>query len=101
MSAAKREVIPPVYKAWFIVSLAVLLISLVMFTGAIVAWFVYFMQKFTPLWVTVLGVFGVLGFGAGLGGLILVMILCGRRTGGEDGGVREPAKTEPPKTEEI
>jgi hypothetical protein len=75
MSAVKSTAIPAGYKRWVIASVVVLLGSLALFTGAVVAWFVYFMQPSTPLWVTVLAVVSVLGIGVGFGGLFLIMIL--------------------------
>jgi hypothetical protein len=94
MSGVKSKAIPDGYKRWIIASVGVLLVSLAMFTGAIVAWFVYFMQKFTPLWVTVLGVFAVLGIGVGFGGLILVLILCAWRARGDGEDLKESPKKE-------
>jgi hypothetical protein len=75
MIEVKSTAIPEGYKWWVIASVVVLLGSLVLFTGAVVAWFVYFMQTSTPLWVTVLAVVSVLGIAVGFGGLFLVMIM--------------------------
>lgn len=75
MSAVKSKAIADGYKGWVVASIVVLLGSLTLFTGAVVAWFVYFMQTSTPLWVTVLAVVSVLGIGLGFGGLFLVMIM--------------------------
>jgi uncharacterized membrane-anchored protein len=74
MSAVQGKAIPDGYKWWIVASVAVLVVSLGMFASTVVAGFVYFTEKATPIWVTVLGVVSVLGMGAGAGGLFLILI---------------------------
>ena len=80
MSAVLSKAIPDRAKKWLIVSLAVLLFSLVLVLGDIVAAFVYFADKTDPLWVTLLGVAGVLGVAVGFGGFFLLMAIAGWRS---------------------
>jgi hypothetical protein len=78
-SAPKGKVtskaMPDGLKGLLITSLVVLLGSLVLFVGNVVAGFVYFTEKTQPLWVTVLGVVELLGMAVGFGGLGLVFLL--------------------------
>ncbi|MGF7181699.1 hypothetical protein [Tunturiibacter psychrotolerans] len=80
MSAVLSKAIPDRAKKWLIASLAVLLFSLVLVLGDIVAAFVYFADKTDPLWVTLLGVAGVLGVAVGFGGFFLLMAIAGWRS---------------------
>ena len=80
MSAVLSKAIPDRAKKWLIASLAVLLFSLVLVLGDIVAAFVYFADKTDPLWVTLLGVAGVLGVAVGFGGFFLLMEIAGWRS---------------------
>jgi hypothetical protein len=78
-SAPKGKVtskaMPDGSKGLLITSLVVLLGSLTLFLGNVVAGFVYFTAKTTPLWVTVLGVVALLGMAVGFGGVCLVFLL--------------------------
>ena len=74
MSAAKSKAMPEGCKWWLVASIAVLMVSLAMFVGTVVAGFIYFTEKATPIWVTLLVVFSVLGMGVGFGGLFLILI---------------------------
>ncbi len=69
------KAMPDGLKGWLVTSLAVLLGSLVLFVGNVVAGFIYFTEKAPPLWVTVLGVIALLGMAAGFGGVCLVFLL--------------------------
>jgi hypothetical protein len=69
------EAMPDGLKGLLITSLVVLLGSLTLFVGNVVAGFVYFTAKTPPLWVTVLGVVALLGMAAGFGGVCLVFLL--------------------------
>jgi hypothetical protein len=80
VSAVLSKAIPDRAKKWLIASLAVLLFSLVLVLGDIVAAFVYFADKTDPLWVTLLGVAGVLGVAVGFGGFFLLMAIAGWRS---------------------
>ena len=80
MSAVLSKAIPDRAKKWLIASLAVLLFSLVLVLGDIVAAFVYFADKTDPLWVTLLGVAGVLGVAVGFAGFFLLMAIAGWRS---------------------
>ena len=73
----KSKSLPDGMKGWLIASIGVLLASLVLVLGAIVAAFVYFSDKTTPLWVTLLGVAGALGVGLGFAGLLGLMAFAG------------------------
>lgn len=75
----KSKALPDGFKGWILASIGVLLVSLVLVLGAIVAAFVYFSDKTTPLWVTLLGVAGVLGAGLGFAGLFGLMAVAGWR----------------------
>ena len=79
-----REVsraMPDSLRWWLIASVAVLLGSLALFVGNVVAGFAYFTAQSSPLWITVVGVVALLGVGLGFGGLFLVLIFAGVRGG--------------------
>ena len=80
MSAALSKAIPDSAKKWLIASLGVLLFSLVLVLGDIVAAFVYFADKSDPLWVTLLGIAGALGVAVGFAGFFLLMAIAGWRS---------------------
>jgi hypothetical protein len=80
VSAVLSKAIPDRAKKWLMASLAVLLFSLVLVLGDIVAAFVYFADKTDPLWVTLLGVAGVLGVAVGFAGFFLLMAIAGWRS---------------------
>ncbi len=80
MSVAKDKPLPDGFKAWIVVSVGLLLLSLVLVLGDIIAAFVYFSDKTSPLWVTLLGVAGALGVGLGFAGLFLLMAIAGWRS---------------------
>ena len=69
--------VPSAYKPWIILSLVVLVGSLVLLAVDVTAGFVYFGEVRNPLWVTVLGVFAVLGILAGFAGFFLLMLFAG------------------------
>jgi hypothetical protein len=73
-------------RGWLIASVVVLLGSLALFVGNVVAGFAYFTEKTTPLWVTVVGVVAVLGIAVGFGGLLLVMVLAAVKSRKDDKG---------------
>ena len=75
----KSKALPDGFKAWIVASICVLLASLVLLLGAIVAAFVYFSDKTSPLWVTLLGVAGALGVGLGFAVLVGLMAVAGWR----------------------
>jgi hypothetical protein len=77
MSVAKSKALPDQFKGWIVASVSLLLFSLVLVLGDIVAAFVYFSDKTNPLWVTLLGVAGALGVGLGFAGLFLLMAIAG------------------------
>jgi hypothetical protein len=79
MGVVKSKALPDRFKGWVVASLGVLLASLVLVLGAIVASFVYFSDKTSPLWVTLLGVAGALGVGLGFAGLVGLMAVAGWR----------------------
>jgi hypothetical protein len=74
------KAIPDSAKKWLVASLGVLLFSLVLVLGDIVAAFVYFADKSDPLWVTLLGVAGALGVAVGFAGFFLLMAMAGWRS---------------------
>jgi uncharacterized sodium:solute symporter family permease YidK len=80
MSVAKSKALPEGFKGWIVASVSLLLLSLVLVLGDIVAAFVYFSDKTSPLWVTLLGVAGALGVGLGFAGLFLLMAFAGWRS---------------------
>jgi hypothetical protein len=68
------------FKWGLVASVSVLLTSLVLFVGDIVAGFVYFSREATPLWVTVLGAVAALGIAVGFAGFFLLMAIAGWRS---------------------
>jgi hypothetical protein len=70
-------VVPKGYRNLLIASVVVMLGSLLIFAGTVVAGFAYFTSGGSPLWLTVIGVAGILGIGLGFAGLFLVLILAG------------------------
>jgi hypothetical protein len=77
MSAVMSKAIPDGAKKWLVAFLGVLLFSLLLVLGDIVAAFVYFSDKSNPLWVTLLGVAGAFGVAVGFGGFFLLMAIAG------------------------
>jgi hypothetical protein len=75
MSALASKAMPDGFKWWLVASVSVLLFSLLLFVGNVVAGFVYFMSKTAPVWVTALGLVALLGMCVGFGGLFLLLIL--------------------------
>ncbi|WP_158945916.1 hypothetical protein [Granulicella sp. S190] len=80
MSAVLSKAIPDGAKKWLVASLAVLLLSLALVLGDVVAAFVYFADKSDPLWVTLLGVAGAFGVAMGFGGFFVLMAFAGWRS---------------------
>jgi membrane protein YdbS with pleckstrin-like domain len=80
MSALASKAVPDGFKGVLVVSVSVLLVSLMLLVGDIAAAFVYFSQKATPLWVTVVGAIAVLGVAAGFAGLFVLMAIAGWRS---------------------
>jgi hypothetical protein len=80
VSPVLSKAIPDSAKKWLVASLGVLLFSLVLVLGDIVAAFVYFADKSDPLWVTLLGVAGALGVAVGFAGFFLLMTIAGWRS---------------------
>jgi hypothetical protein len=74
------KAIPDSAKKWFVASLGVLLLSLVLVLVDVVAAFVYFADKTDPLWVTLVGVAGAFGVAMGFGGFFLLMVFAGWRS---------------------
>lgn len=84
MSAGSTKVMPTGFKWWMIGCTCVLVFSLVLLVGNVVAAFAYFSAKTSPLWVTVLGVVAVLGVAAGFGGLFLLLVMVAVRAWREE-----------------
>lgn len=80
MTVAKSKALPDQFKGWIVASVSLLLLSLALVLGDIVAAFVYFSEKTSPLWVTVLGVAGAFGVGLGFAGLFVLMAIAGWRS---------------------
>jgi hypothetical protein len=80
MSVAKSKALPDQFKGWIVASVSLLLVSLVLVLGDIVAAFVYFSEETSPLWVTLLGVAGAFGVALGFAGLFLLMAFAGWRS---------------------
>jgi len=74
---AKSKAIPDGAKKWLVAFLGVLLFSLLLVLGDIVAAFVYFADKTDPLWVTLLGVVGGFGVAVSFVGFFLLMGVAG------------------------
>lgn len=79
MSGLEDTAVPARYKRWLILSTVVLLLSLVLLLCNIVATFVYFSARSTPVWVTALSVTSIFGMVAGFGGLFLLLGIAGGR----------------------
>jgi hypothetical protein len=80
MSVAKSKALPDGFKGWIVASVSLLLVSLMLVLGDIVAAFVYFSEKTSPWWVALLGVAGALGVGLGFAGLFVLMAVAGWRS---------------------
>jgi predicted anti-sigma-YlaC factor YlaD len=80
MSVAESKALPDQFKRWIVASVSLLLLSLALVLGDIVAAFVYFSEKTSPLWVTLLGVAGAFGVALGFAGLFLLMAIAGWRS---------------------
>ena len=80
MSVAKGKSLPDGFKGWIIASVAVMLLSLVLVLGDIIAAFAYFSEQTNPLWVTLLGVAGALGVALGFAGLFVLLAFAGWRS---------------------
>ncbi len=80
MSAVLSKAIPDSAKKWIVASLGVLLLSMVLVLGDVVAAFVYFADKSDPLWVTLLGIAGAVGVAIGFGGFFALMAFAGWRS---------------------
>jgi hypothetical protein len=80
MSTAQVKAIPDGSKKWIVACLGVLLFSLALVLGDIVAAFVYFADIADPLWVTLLGFVGAFGVALGFGGFFLLMAFSGWRS---------------------
>jgi hypothetical protein len=74
------KAIPDGAKKWLVACLGVLLFSLALVLGDIVAAFVYFADKSNPLWVTLLGIAGAFGVALGFGGFFALMAFAGWRS---------------------
>ena len=91
------ESLPKGYKPFIIASLTILVLSLVLLAGAVVAAFVFFGGEGTPLWVVVMGGFAVFGIALGFAGFLGMMLVAGWRSFKESRRARlgAPAETEP------
>ncbi|MEO6805794.1 MAG: hypothetical protein ABI286_02275, partial [Edaphobacter sp.] len=72
--------LPDGFKGWIVASVGLLLVSLLLVLGDVVAVFAYFSDKTSPLWVTLLGVAGVVGVGLGFAGFFVLMAIAGWRS---------------------
>jgi hypothetical protein len=80
MSVAKSKALPDGFKGWIVASVSLLLVSLVLVLGDIVAAFVYFSDETSPWWVALLGAAGAFGVVLGFAGLFLLMAIAGWRS---------------------
>ncbi len=73
--AGGESPIPPAYRPWLVLSLAILVGSL--FALAIVASlaFIYYANVLTPLWLVVLGAVSAAGVVVGFGGFFLLLVV--------------------------
>ena len=74
------ESLPKAYKPFIVASLAILVLSLVLLAGAVVAAFYFFGGEGTPLWVVVMGGFAVFGIALGFAGFLGMMLVAGWRS---------------------
>jgi membrane protein YdbS with pleckstrin-like domain len=72
-----NKVMPDGIRAWLVASTVVLVVSLVLLTGNIVAGFCFFADMKVPLWVSGLGAVAVLGVVIGFGGVFLLLVVGG------------------------
>jgi hypothetical protein len=80
MNMPRSKALPDGFKGWIVASVSLLLVSLLLVLGDIVAVFAYFSDKTSPLWVTLLGGAGVVGVGLGFGGFFVLMAVAGWRS---------------------
>ena len=80
MSKATSRALPDGFRGWLVASLSLLLLSLLLLLGDIVAGFVYFSDETRPLWATVLGAAGALGVAVGFAGFFVLMSVAGWRS---------------------
>jgi hypothetical protein len=80
MNMPGSKALPDGFKGWIVASVSLLLVSLLLVLGDIVAVFAYFSDKTNPLWVTLLGGAGVVGVGLGFGGFFVLMAVAGWRS---------------------
>jgi len=80
MNRARSKALPDGFKGWIVACVSLLLVSLLLVLGDIVAAFAYFSQTANPLWVTLLGVAGALGVGLGFLGFFALMLVAGWRS---------------------
>ena len=75
-----QESLPKAYKPWIVASLSILVLSLVLLAGAVVAAFLFFGGEGTPLWVVVMGGFAVFGILLGFAGFLAMMAVAAWRS---------------------
>jgi hypothetical protein len=80
MNMPGSKALPNGFNGWIVASVSLLLVSLLLVLGDIVAVFAYFSDKTSPLWVTLLGGAGVVGVGLGFGGFFVLMAVAGWRS---------------------
>jgi hypothetical protein len=80
MNMPGSKALPDGFKGWIVASVSLLLVSLLLVLGDVVAVFAYFSDKTSPLWVTLLGVAGVIGVGLGFAGFFVLMAIAGWRS---------------------
>ncbi len=67
--------IPPAYRPWFLLSLAVLVCSLIALALIAALAFIYYANVLTPLWLMLLGGVSVFGVALGFGGFFLLLVV--------------------------
>jgi membrane protein implicated in regulation of membrane protease activity len=80
MNMPKSNALPEGFKGWIVASVSLLLVSLLLMLGDIVAVYAHFSAKASPLWVTLLGVAGAMGVGLGFAGFFVLMAIAGWRS---------------------
>ena len=73
MNATVNKAVPDGMKSWLLACSVVLIVSLVLLTGNLVAGFYFFSDMKMPVWVSILGAVAMLGVVAGFGGVFLLM----------------------------
>jgi hypothetical protein len=80
MNMPRSKALPDGFKGWIVASVSLLLVSLLLVLGDLVAVYTHFSDKTSPLWMTLLGMAGAAGVGLGFAGFFVLMAIAGWRS---------------------